>query len=161
MDKEHWKDIPDFDKYEISDHGNVRNKRTKHILKTQIGNSGYTNVALFAKDKTIRKNIHRLVAENFISNPNELPAVNHMDGNKRNNASTNLEWCTRSQNMRHAYNNGLWEPPNSIPVRIVETGETFSTISECAHHINGNISHIYQCIIGNRTTHKGLHFERI
>jgi hypothetical protein len=51
--------------------------------------------------------IHRLVAETFIPNPNNLLEVNHKDGNKQNNDVTNLEWCTRLENIRHIYKNGL------------------------------------------------------
>ncbi len=51
--------------------------------------------------------VHRLVAETFIPNPNKFKDVNHKDGNKLNNNVNNLEWCTRSYNLIHAYNNGL------------------------------------------------------
>ena len=50
--------------------------------------------------------LHRLVAKTFIPNPANLPEVNHIDGNKQNNKATNLEWCDRSSNMKHAYENG-------------------------------------------------------
>ena len=61
------------------------------------------------------KMIHRLVALSFIPNPQNLPEVNHKDGNKRNNASTNLEWMTRSQNTRHAFDAGLMKRGSESP----------------------------------------------
>lgn len=54
-----------------------------------------------------RVKLHRLVAEMFIPNPNNLPEVNHLDGDKLNNNAWNLEWCTKAENMNHAYANGL------------------------------------------------------
>ena len=51
--------------------------------------------------------VHRLVAKTFIINPNNLPQVNHIDGNKLNNAISNLEWCDNSYNQKHAYKLGL------------------------------------------------------
>lgn len=56
--------------------------------------------------------IHRLVAMAFIPNPDNLPEVNHKDGNKLNNCITNLEWCTGQDNIRHAWNNGLMKGQN-------------------------------------------------
>lgn len=56
--------------------------------------------------------IHRLVAQTFIPNPDDLPQVNHIDGNKMNNCVDNLEWCSQSHNIKHAYDNGLINKDN-------------------------------------------------
>lgn len=53
--------------------------------------------------------IHRMVAAAFVENPNELPEINHIDGDKTNNTMANLEWCTSSENFRHALRTGLVE----------------------------------------------------
>lgn len=72
-------------------------------LKTQTDKKGYEKIKL--NGKTYR--IHRLVAEAFIANPDNLPQVNHIDGNKQNNDVSNLEWCDNSFNQKHAWDNNL------------------------------------------------------
>ena len=98
-----WKKIKDLP-YEISSLGRVRNLKGK-ILKTYIQNCGYEQIKV-AFNKT-HKQIHRLVAEAFIANPENKKYVNHIDGNKLNNSVNNLEWCTNSENILHARRTGL------------------------------------------------------
>ena len=105
-----WKDIPDYEElYQISNYGNIKNKKRNNYLKGGI-KRGYREVILFKNNKNNYKLVHRLVAENFIPNPDNLPQVNHKDGNKLNNNLDNLEWCSRSENMKHAYKLGLQKP---------------------------------------------------
>ena len=86
---------------------NYRHEKVSKILKQHLVPKGYLNVTL-CKEGGIKKfSIHRLVATAFISNPNNLPQVNHIDGNKQNNNVGNLEWCTPSENIRHAVKIGL------------------------------------------------------
>lgn len=122
--KETWKAIAGYEGfYEVSNLGNVRsltrvvkgrNNTTRiiqgRLLVPKIGN-GYLRVSLCREDSKIKTiSIHRLVASAFLLNANNLPQVNHIDGNKRNNRTDNLEWCTQSENMIHAYKNGLEKP---------------------------------------------------
>lgn len=90
-----WKSINE--NYEISSYGNVKNSKTKNILKGSIDSKGYVFVKL---NKKYYK-VHRLVAESFIPNPLNLPQVNHKDENKKNNAVENLEWCTLPYNINY------------------------------------------------------------
>lgn len=108
--EEIWKDILEFKgQYQVSNLGNVRSLIRNKILKpakisnNRINSTGYYVVNLKGK----LYYIHRLVAETFIPNPNKLPQVNHIDGNKLNNCIDNLEWCTNSENIKHAYRTGL------------------------------------------------------
>lgn len=93
-----WKDIQGYDIYEVSNLGNVRNKITNKQLYYSNSNSGYLRVGLFKEHKRTMYSIHRLVAEAFIDNPNNLSCVNHKDCDKRNNKVDNLEWCTYKEN---------------------------------------------------------------
>lgn len=102
---EKWKQIPNLP-YEISSLGKIRNLQGK-ILKTYIQNSGYEQIKINYQGLHIHKSIHRLVAEAFIPNPLNKEYVNHIDGNKLNNAVDNLEWCTNSENILHARKTGL------------------------------------------------------
>lgn len=110
--EEIWKQIDDgYEQYQISTFGRVKSlkRKSEKILSLDKDRNGYMNVKL-SKDGVIRKfKVHRLVALAFIANPDNLPEVNHKDGNKANNCIDNLEWTTRSQNMRHAYDTGLKE----------------------------------------------------
>ena len=103
---ENWKDIQEFN-YQISDYGNVRNKKSGRILLNSPDKNGYRILTLGNKGKQYNKKVHRLVAEAFIPNPLCLPEVNHKDGVKNNNVVYNLEWVSRLKNERHAYEIGL------------------------------------------------------
>lgn len=140
-----WREIKDSPAYKVSDDGRVINSSTGKILKPQVSN-GYSTVTLCDAKGQHRRSVHRLVANEFISNSENKPFVNHIDGDKQNNKSDNLEWCTGSENMKHAYRIGLQKPiPSQIksslgkasenrkrPVRNVETGKTYPSIVECA-----------------------------
>lgn len=121
MKVEIWKDIENFSKYQVSNLGNVKSKdrytkakddeiihRKEFLLKGFINKKGYKQVTLYddnGKPKTMR--VHKLVALAFIENKNNLPQINHIDGNKLNNEVSNLEWISNYDNMQHAIKNGL------------------------------------------------------
>ena len=80
-------------------------------MKPSRSSSGYLHVQLYIDGKSFTKLIHQLVAEAFIENPDNKPDVNHIDGNKLNNNVSNLEWVTKSENIRHSLRTGLRVPP--------------------------------------------------
>lgn len=116
-----WKDITDFENaYELSDAGIVRSKdricidslgrkrfRKGQVLSPDIAPNGYYRITLAKNGVKMQKYLHRLLAEYFIPNPQNLPQVNHKDGNKLNCSLDNLEWVSVKDNVIHAYRNGL------------------------------------------------------
>lgn len=97
---EKWKNIEGYN-YQVSSKGRIRNKATKAIKKSFINERGYAIVSLYKEKRLKTFRVHRLVAQAFIPNPQNLPEVNHLDENKQNNQLTNLEWCTREYNLAY------------------------------------------------------------
>ena len=102
-----YKTIKNHPKYEINENGIIRDKATLKIKSQYIGSTGYYMVSFSYNNKSKPQRVHRLLANTFISNPENKPEVNHKDGNKLNNNLTNLEWSTHKENMKHAFSNGL------------------------------------------------------
>ena len=110
-----WKPVKNFeDLYEVSSTGIVRRISNKKEL-SPWERGGYYCVVLSKEGKTQKINIHRLVADAFIENPLNKPLVNHINGNKLTNTVCNLEWCTHSENHKHAYATGLKDPAKARP----------------------------------------------
>lgn len=121
MSSETWLPVKGYeDYYEVSNQGRVRSMERDVALKSgevrhyksrylseARDSKGYCTCHLAVKGKNKAARFHRLVAEAFIPNPKGLPQVNHIDGNKRNNAVENLEWVTDEQNKAHAAAHGL------------------------------------------------------
>lgn len=103
-----WRDIPTFNGvYQVSNTGKIRNAVKGRELKGWVNDNGYQKVILKKGDGREEWRVHRLVALVFIPQIEGKPYVNHIDGNKLNNNVDNLEWCTFSENMLHAYRTGL------------------------------------------------------
>ena len=110
-----WKDIEGYEGYyEINNNGDIRNKNTGRILKPGLRGPqtknclGYKFVVLCRNPQDHQKhNVHRLVAQNFVENPNNYPIVMHKDNNTMNCSADNLEWGTILQNTRNAHRDGL------------------------------------------------------
>lgn len=106
--REIFKDIKGYENiYRVSNLGRVYSVKRGIVVSLIKKKSGYYTVNLY-KNKEMRTFlIHRLVACNFIENPNNLPQINHIDGDKANNKVENLEWVSGIDNMRHAYENNV------------------------------------------------------
>jgi hypothetical protein len=161
-----WKPTQ-FQGYEVSDTGLVRsygkNKHNK-ILKVTINHKGYEVVYPSDINKQGYKTscqVHRLVAQAFIPNPENKEQVNHKDGNKHNNHVSNLEWATNLENHEHKLAHHL-EPSTHSPKRVGKFDlegnllETFDSIYAAGHSVGSNQYNVSRAVNGLRKTFKGF-----
>jgi len=184
--KEEWKNIEEFTNYQASNTGKIRNtifqnnivkkEKIKEIIPHKQ-NSGYLIVSLYKNGKHYNRSVHRLVAQTFISNPNNLQQVNHKDGNKENNCVDNLEWCTQSENMKHAYKNGLTKAQatgrygknnlKAIKINMLDKNngkllKQFGSIIDGAKYVGASKScHIVSCCKGRLKSAYGYRWEYV
>lgn len=129
-----WKQIVGYEGlYAVSDAGEVKSLRKNRILKLQSNRDGYLLVMLSKNGISKGYLVHRLVAKAFIDNPQNKPEINHIDEDKTNNSVSNLEWCTRSENLRHGTAARRIGDKLSKPVKIIfPNGEELICVSQTA-----------------------------
>jgi len=152
IDQETWKRVQEFKNYEVSNKGRVRNTVTGNIINCSPSHI-YFRVSFCSGGKTFYRYVHRLVAKAFIPNPQKLPCVNHIDLNKRNNESMNLEWCSYAQNRRHAVDNGVkYGSPSldrKIQIKIKDSYSNGMSMHKLAKKLNLSVSTIHKYIYSN------------
>lgn len=172
MSDEQWLPVPGFEAlYEVSDAGRVRSvtrmidtcgrdKKT-WVKRLYIGRvlglcrtHQYDRVSLKSKHYLV----HRFVALAFIPNPNNYPHVNHIDGNKKNNAASNLEWCTHEMNMKHANENNLMNPKYPVHAHLDGYGFWFPSLQSTRRY-GCNPSLVHSAINGRQKSHRGFSWE--
>jgi hypothetical protein len=141
MTIEIYKDVVGYEGiYQVSNLGNVKrilisrgvSKKNNNFIKP-FCNKAYYQIVLQKNGKRKYFMIHRLIAQAFIPNPNNYPFINHINGIKNDNRLENLEWCTHSQNMLHAFKTGLQiqkkgdDNKRSKKVINIETGEIYNS----------------------------------
>jgi predicted metal-binding protein len=157
--EEVWSTIKEFNKYEASNLGRIRNKETKKIKNPSIRKrDGYLEVSLQRDGKQYTKTVHRLVAETFIDNPDNKYAINHIDGNKQNNNINNLEYCTKSENELHKHN------VLGIQVRKIKCTTNniiYNSIAEASRITGISSANICSCCNGKRNIAGGYHWQYV
>lgn len=161
---EEWRDIKGFeDYYQVSNLGRVRGKQRvatdgKKISGKLLKTTGtlYKSASLWKGGKGYNKMVHRLVAEAFLPNPDNLPEVNHKDKNPANNVVSNLEWVTVTDNNAHK-NANRRNQPYRRSVRCLETGEIFSSISAAGRSVQADATQVVESIEAQRCC-KGMTF---
>lgn len=173
---EEWKDIIEYEGlYQVSNLGNVKNSRTNKLLSLRYRKDNHIDCMLYKNGQGKRYSVHRLVAIAFISNPNNYPIINHIDGNGLNNNVSNLEWCTYSYNTQHANDNNLINHktgiehymfgktgenhPASEPVYCLNTKERFENMEQAAYSVNLKATDISACCSGKQKS-AGLSNEK-
>ena len=122
-----WKDIEGYEGlYQVSNLGRVKSLKvskikSERIRKSYQQSSGYISIVLCKNGKVTNHKIHRLVANAFIDNPDNLPEVNHMDEDKTNNCVDNLEWCDSSYNKNYGTRTEKFIRSRGTPVKCIET----------------------------------------
>ena len=160
---EHWKEIAGYEGlYEVSDLGRVKSLKygKERILKPQKNTRGYLKVALCKDGKVEQPKIHRLVAEAFIPNPNNLETINHKDEVKTNNTVGNLEWMSVKDNNNYGTRNKRVGEAHSKQVQMFdkktfELLETFPSTHEAERITGISNSNISECCNANRKSAGG------
>lgn len=178
---EEWRDIVGYEgRYKVSNMGKVISLNYSHTgkqkeLKQSVLSSGYYAVNLRNGGKVKLCTVHRLVANAFLPNPNKYKEVNHINENTKDNRVENLEWCEQSDNMKHAYKNGLQIPSENQRKAIINTNKlkqkkvcqikdgeiinTFSGISEASRQTKISISCISRCCNLKRKSTNGYEWR--
>ena len=174
-----WKEITGYEGYfEVSTLGNFRSKDrvvgyrksgTRNYpgkpLKTETILEGYQRIVLMKEGIKKRYMCHRIVAQEFISNPNNKPYINHIDGNPANNRVENLEWCTQEENEQHSINilgKTMKGKTNPKRIKCVETGIIYPSMNKCITDLGSKacVEGLNKAIKANRKYH-GYTFIRV
>lgn len=168
-----WKDVLGYEGiYQVSNLGQVKRVvgvrcRQERILKPNEAR-GYLTVLLSKDGKGLKKGIHRLMMEAF--NPiegMENLVVNHLDENPKNNTLENLCWATTVENncygtrLKRCSDTQKNDPKKSKPVRCIETGEIYPSVSEAARQLGVDKVNISRCCLGQQKTSCGYHWEYV
>lgn len=184
--QEQWKDITGYEGYyQVSDLGNVRSidRYVLHkngtlmpikgrLLRGAIAKNGYIQIILCVE--CVKKNlmVHRVVGKHFLRPQDSKSQINHINGIKTDNRAENLEWCTPSENIKHAYRNGMvglvkpkgLDNKNSKPIKGVDSnGNTilFDSITQAANMLPNDASNIVKCLKGKQKSASGYKWEYI
>ena len=159
---ERWVPLAGLPRYSVSNLGRVWDHHRDRPLAQGSNRCGYIQVKLQTPDGRKTRSVHRLVALSFFDCDGDGLDVNHIDGDKTNNCLWNLEFCTTSANMKHAYATGLVSMPRETRVRCVETNEEFRTLREAARAIGSPDHKSISRVLDHPTRRaKGFRFETI
>ena len=155
MPKEIWKNINGFEDYQVSDLGRIKSLKTNKILRAGNNGQGYSTVCLYKNKVKYKFYVHRIVAEHFLTNENNLSMVNHVDENPSNNAASNLEYCDNTYNLNYGNAQARKAKSRSKSVNCVELNKTFESITQAAQELKILASSISGCLSNRSKTAGG------
>ena len=155
-----WKPLKNFPSYNGSSEGRIMNIRTRRIMKTFANDRGYIQVCLRKNNRQYTVRVARVIAETFLG---EHPGmdVSYKNGDRSDINIDNLEWRSRKDIARESIDSGRRPMLKRTAVRVIETGNEYETVTECAKDICCDRSEIFKYLAGQRLHVKGYHFERI
>jgi hypothetical protein len=165
---EQWKPVLGFeDSYMVSNLGRIKSMYRQSrkpglknnpsvmlrpkIMKQNIQPTGYRIVQLSKSGRVKGLPVHRIIAMAFIPNPDNKPFINHIDANPSNNDLSNLEWCTQSENIQHAYNIGTKVPPSGGPKKFGKDNHVSRPVLQ--YSLSGEFIREWECVSQIQTTH--------
>ena len=156
------KDIKNYEGiYAITENGEVWSYRSNKWLNPSTHYRGYKVVCLSDKGKADSFFVHRLVAETFLPNPDNLPEVNHKDENKANNSIANLEWIDHTQNINYGTAMTRASKAKSKSTYCLELDKYFDSVLEAAQYTNIPKASISQCCTQRRQLAGGYHWRYV
>ena len=163
--EEIWITINGFSNYEISNFGNVRNIRTGRILKKSLDSYGYGQVTLIKDKQPYPKRVRQLVADAFLEkpyNPYHECVLTNIDRDRSNDCVNNLKYITRAEAIQRSFRHGRKQTHIMRPIRCIETGEEYASITECSEATGISVQAISRSV-NNKFLHtrSGYHFEPI
>ena len=160
MKIEEWRDIPGFEGlYAVTSCGKVWSYKSKQFLKPVDNGHGYLKVCLYKNGKSKQAYLHRLTAEAYIPNPDNLPQVNHKDENKTHNYINNLEWISAKENTNYGAGIQKQISAREKAVYCIELEKEFKSITEAAKELGLHKSHISKCCRDIQKTTGSYHFN--
>ena len=152
--KEIWKDIPNYERlYQVSNLGRIKSLyySKEKILTPKIDKDGYLLINLYKNHKSRTFKIHRIVAQVFLSNPNNYTEVNHKDENKQNNKVDNLEFCTHIYNQNYGSKNDWCSKKVNQYDLNGNYIKTYNSLNKASKELNIS-NNIYLCCTGKIKT---------
>lgn len=166
-----WKEVEGYKDYQISNLGRVKSLKFNKEKILSESFYRYKSVIMSQNGKYRPESIHRLIAKAFIPNPENKPQVNHVNGIKADNRIENLEWCTNSENQKHAYKNGLQKAqkgilshrygiPNARVKKVFhkESGKIYDSCKLAADDFKISSNTVYRQAKGTRKNKLGFYF---